>query len=92
MALSLLFISFDARLKIVKKIVIVCSQKASNTPELSIFYIQTVLLFSFSETEIVQLFMKVDVTTTKLFCRSYFVILLFATKLFCGTDSFQFHH
>ena len=35
--------------------------------------------------------MKVDVTATKLFCRSYFVILLFATKLFCGTDSFQFH-
>ena len=49
------------------KIVSCNSQKTSNTPELSVNYIQTALFYSFSESEMLQLFMEVDVTTTKLF-------------------------
>ena len=47
----------DGRLKIVFKKVIVSSQKASNTPDLSINYNQTGLFFSFFETEMVPIYL-----------------------------------
>ena len=55
------FNSFDGRLKIVT-IVLFNSQKANNTPELSVNYIQKGLFGSFSESEMVQLSMKADAT------------------------------
>ena len=45
----------------------VSSQKSKQHARVKYNYIQTGLFFSFSETEMVQLFMKVDVTATKLF-------------------------